>query len=122
MATTTFTIPQTTLPAGPLVFGPVTVDNTVSQYVLTLNQIGWPFAGDLAFTYSCDVSLDGGVTWLNPPPSSGDVWDLPVPARHGQPANQFIIACSIPPGTGRRIRFSATLSKSLTVSGSLVAN
>jgi hypothetical protein len=121
---TVVTIPQTTVPAGPLTLGPANVNSTVKQYVLTVNQIAWPNAGDLAFTYQCDVSLDSGATWINPPPSAGNVYDVAVPAKFGNPANQFKIVCDIP-GVGnanRKIRFTANFAKSLTVSGTLAAN
>jgi hypothetical protein len=119
-----FTLAQTAVPVGPRTLGPASVGAGVSQYVMTINQIAWPNAGDLAFTYSCDVSLDGGATWINPAPSSGDIFDSNVPARRGNPANQFKIACDLP-GVGnpnRKVRFVANFAKGLTISGTLEAN
>ena len=116
-------IPQTTIAAGPLKFGPGPVSSAASQFVITVVQVAWPNVGELAFDYVCDVSLDGGATWVNPPPAGGNVFDTMVPARFGRPAGQFKIACSIP-GVGnanRKIRFSVVFAKSITLSGTLEA-
>lgn len=117
------TVPQTTLPAGPVTIGPGAVAAAAKQYIMTVVMIGWPNAGDKAFDYVCDVSLDGGATWIAHPPSSGDVWDIAVPALRGQPANQFKITCDIPDqgNANRRIRLTAILTKPLTISGTLEA-
>jgi len=116
------TIPQMSLAAGEHDFGPFNVASNVSQYVITLNQISWPNAGDLAFDYSCDVSQDNGQTWATV--SSGNVFDNAIPAKFGNPAGQFKIVCDIP-GVGnnkRDIRFASIFAKTLTISGTLAAN
>jgi len=121
---TVATIPQTTVAAGARTFGPASINSAVSQFLITITQVSWPHAGDQAFSYVCDVSLDGGVTWLNPAPSSGTVADAIVPARNGSTLNTFKIGCDIP-GAGnanRRIRLTTVFSKSLTISGTIAAN
>jgi hypothetical protein len=117
------TIPQVTLAAGLHVFGPDTIPADRSQFLFTFNQVSWPYTGGLAITFTCDVSLDGGVTWVNPPQTE-TVNDDPIPARRGFPANQFRFAFTLPGVgiSGRQIRLSALFEKSLTLSGSVSAN
>lgn len=120
--TTLLTIPQATVSAGGHTFGPSAVINSaISQFLIVLNQISWSNAGDLAITYSADYSLDGGTTWAAS--ASGNIFDVPIPSKRGNVADQIVIACTIP-GIGnanRKVRLVTTFAKTLTVSGSLEA-
>jgi hypothetical protein len=117
------TLPQTTVPAGPGSLTSGVLAASAAIYIAKLQQVTWPHAGDKAFDYVCDVSLDGGATWLAQPPSSGDVYDGAIPSRNGSTADQIVIACQLPDvgNANRKLRLSYNLAKALTVSGTLEA-
>jgi hypothetical protein len=117
---TLFTLPQTTMTPGEHDFGPFNVAGSVNQYVITLTQVGWPGAGDTAFSYSCDVSLDNGTTWISE--AANTVLDNPIPAKFGNPANTMKIVCNIRGSGARRVRMLTNWAKSLTISGTIAAN
>ena len=116
---TVLTIPQTTLssPTGSVQTN--NISSSVSQYVATLDQINWPFAGDLAFFYALDYSNDNGKNWQTL--TIADVWDVPETIR-GQSGNKFMVIASVPEvgNNGRRLRFRWFNCKpGITVSGTL---
>jgi len=117
--TNLITIPSTDMTVGVHNFGPFNVATGKTQYDLEILQVGWPYTGGLAFSFSCDYSTDGGNTWI--PSTLGDVDDLPIPSKWSRPANVIRIVCSIG-GTGvRKVRLQSTWAKALTISGTISA-
>lgn len=92
-----------------------------SEFTATFQQIGWPYKGDLAFTYTMDLALDG-VNFKEF--CSGDVLDLPVPSRNGSPENSFRMSVGPLDGFGllnRKLRISWDFAKPLQMSGKIEA-
>lgn len=115
------TIPQVTLPVGPGSRTSPAIPAGAVEYVIHLQQVGWPHVGDKAFDFVCEVALDG-VNFQ--PLCSGDVSDASVPSRNGSTLDSFNIAVGPIPGVGtvgRKLRFSWDFAKSLTISGTLSA-
>lgn len=104
---------------GEVVSPVISADATT--YVMHFQQVGWPHAGDKAFDYVCSIALDGQ-PWQ--PLMSGDILDLPLPARGTNPEGSGNILCRPIPGIGvegRRFKFSWVCFKPLTISGRLIA-
>lgn len=92
-------------------------DGYTWDFAITLQQDGWAFAGDKAFDYWMDVSLDGQ-KWESF--CSGDVWDVLVPARGKKPAGQFTMLCGPLPAMKsltRKVRFRWDLAKPMKIVG-----
>lgn len=119
--TTLLTIPQTTLSLGVQSFQTASINSAFSQYILTLNEVSWPLAGDKVMDMTVDYSPDNGATWIFI--SSSDVYDDPVPAFHGFPANAIRFVVTIPDvgSSTRKLRATFNVVKSVTVTGSLAA-
>lgn len=115
-------VPQTIFPIGRTIIGPDNIPGNVDQYVITVHQLAWPNLGDLAFHYDAQASVDGGATWVSM--TAGDVYDVMIPAKFGNPANQFPIACDIPGINqgNRQIRIVLDFFKSITFSADVAAN
>jgi hypothetical protein len=114
------TLPETPFPIGPQIFGPHNINGAAKQYTLSFVQIGWPGIGGPAFSFSIEVSADGGNTWTVEAARTID--DVNIPSKFGNPANTIRVACSLRGTGGRRVRLVLQFFKALTISGSLVAN
>lgn len=113
---TVLTVPQTTIPKGAGVFTSGVLAAAGAEVRMNFTQVSWPLAGDVAMTYTVDLSQDGGATWAML--CFGDVSDV------ANPGNAFIFGCPLP-GAGnanRKVRVSYDFKKALTVSGSLQVN
>lgn len=115
-------VPQTTFPIGRTLIGPDNIPGNVDQYVFTVHQFAWPNLGDLAFHYDAQASVDGGNTWASM--TAGDLNDVMVPAKFGNPANQFKIACDIPGLSqgNRQVQIILDFAKSVTLDIQVDAN
>lgn len=116
-----FTLPQTNVPIGPgqIISPAIPVD--AKEYVMHIQQVGWPHAGDKAFDFACEIAVDG-VNFQ--PLSGGDVSDAPVPSRNGSALDSFNIGVGPLPGVGtvgRKLRFEWNFAKALTIGGTLQA-
>jgi hypothetical protein len=116
--TTILTIPQTTIQPGSGSFSTSNIASTVNGYMITVNEVNWPYTGGQAISFTLEASYDGGNTWqllMGPE----NVSDDPIPAQKGHLANQFKIAVGLGPeqGVPRKARISYTFSKALTISG-----
>lgn len=116
-----FTLPQTNVPIGPGQIVSPAIPAGATEYVMHIQQVGWPHAGDKAFDFACDIAVDG-VNFQ--PLSSGDVTDASVPSRNGSALDSFNIGVGPLPSVGtagRKLRFSWNFAKALTISGTLQA-
>jgi hypothetical protein len=116
--TTILTIPQTTIQSGSGSFSTSNIASAVNGYMITVNEVNWPYTGGQAISFTLEASYDGGNTWqllMGPE----NVSDDPIPAQKGHLANQFKIAVGLGPeqGVPRKARISYTFSKALTISG-----
>lgn len=119
--TTLVTLPQTLVPIGPGQIVSPAIDPSVTEYIMHIQQIGWPHADDKAFDFFADIAVDG----VNfEPVCSGDVYDSTVPSRNGSALDSFNISCGPLPGrgtVGRVLRFRWIMAKPLLISGTLQA-
>lgn len=122
---TTLTIPLTTLPVGPLTFGPSAVANTETTIVLTIDRT---VAGGLnsltaASQIETDVqqSNDGGATWFFI--AGGAMTGGVILDKHGVALAASTLTTGLLPGTSRKLRASCAVSgTAITVAGTLVTS
>jgi PAB1-binding protein PBP1 len=113
------TLPQTTIPVGPGSTGAIVIGDTITQLVPAILMVGWPGTNQKIGDFRIDWGLDG-VNWNTI--MSTDVFDTPTPAHNTVPANTIKFACTIPPGSGRRIQVAWNFSQSRVISGTVEAN
>ena len=108
--TVVFTVPQTTVPTGPGSFTSNTIASGTTQLKAVLTQVGWPFVGGTAITYTLDYSNDNGTNWKVL--STGNISDT---------SGNVTFGCSLPNSgiTSRKVRLSYNFAKSLTISGTI---
>lgn len=119
---TSFPISQRTVQPGPNTIVSPNIPATAVGYVLLIQQVSWPHAGDVAVTVSLEASYNGGTEWQ--PLTSDTITDEATPATKGIVANAFKVIASLDPevgGVARNLRFSYNFQKALTVSGSITA-
>jgi hypothetical protein len=119
-------LPAATYPPGTRSFGPATVPQNLSHYLLTFDKTSWTDPS-ITMEVTLDLSLDGGVTWNTP---ATDVVPFPVgftaegggTDKFGNPYTEVTRDGGIPqPGTtDRRVRGSMTIAGgSITTSATL---
>ena len=100
-------------PDGTRVFGPVNVPNALQEIRVSIDRCTtatptlWP-SPDTWLDFFIEVSLDGGATWLRTVGATapGGI----VMGKGGVEAPATFIGCSLPEGTGRRARATATVT------------
>jgi hypothetical protein len=105
-------LPQTSLPAGQgSQKTTANIPDTDNLAKVTINKVGWPGAGDSAGWFAISYYKPG-----DPNPHlmmRADFLDAP------EDGNQLIFTGSIPPITGRKVEIEWSLTKPLTLSGTL---
>ena len=117
------TIPQTLLPSSGSFGANANIPSDVDQFVLTVTQVSWPFAGDTALEYALEWSNDSGATWTFI--AGEEVDDVPQSTVRGSINNQFKVSCTLPNvgSSTRRCRIRWFNCKAgITISGTIEAN
>jgi hypothetical protein len=118
---TIITIAQFTATLGQRTVTTPAIPSNVTEYIIHLQQVGWPHAQDKVFDYSMEIAVDGvNFTRL----CGGDVWDFSVPAKGTKPLDAFNLGVGPLPGAGlatRKLRITWDFAKSVTMSGSIEA-
>jgi hypothetical protein len=122
---TTLTIPLTTLPVGPLNFGPSNVADAESHIVLSIDRTvpGGLNSLTAASQIETDIqqSNDGGATWFFI--SGGAITGGVFIDKHGATLGTAQQYTDLLPGTSRRLRASCNvLGTPIAVAGTLVTS
>lgn len=112
--TTTTVLPVNTYLAGPHNVGPIVLADSVTSIGIAVQRCTnadltiWPNLTD-TITFDIQVSMNGGVTWeqwFNGSNSGG----INVSPKTGLQVPTTNVQGSIPPGTGRQMKATITLS------------
>jgi hypothetical protein len=121
---TNLPIPLTTLDLGTREFGPVPVDDVVTQTTLTIDRTVSNGLNSQPATTKVEIGVwqsdDGGATWQFRA-SAGLIGGIYPSNRDGDPYLASNVSVDLTPGTGRRVRADVTVEgASVAVAGSLL--